>query len=161
MKRSLRSVTSAGLIAILAVPLGSCSRAFGIEFSGFGPNIRLEFRDDALFRSSRQDTCLKALTVYELIGPTGREQLAWKITAPRGCVTLTGIDIGHVPSGFVEAVNRLPLQIGHRYQASARAEKEYPNWGISSRWFVCRQSPQKADWKNEHELRELPSSCLQ
>ena len=160
MKRSLRSAVSAGFIATLAVSLGSCSRAFGIEFFGFGPNIRLEFLDDDLLRSSRLAACLKELSVYELIGPTGQEQLVWRITASAGCVTLTGIDVGHVPSGFVEAANRLPLKIGRRYQASARAEKEYPNWGISSRWFVCRRLPQKADWKNEHELRELPSSCL-
>ena len=147
-------------MATLAVSLGSCSRALGIEFSGFGPNIRLEFVDDGLFHSSKLDVCLKELTVYELIGPTGKQQLVWKITSPRGCVTLTGIDVGHVPGGFVETVDQLPLQVGRRYQAYFKAHREYPDWGISSRWFVCRRSPQEADWKNEHELRELPSSCL-
>jgi hypothetical protein len=160
MKRRLRSVATASLMAISAVSLGSCSRAFGIEFSGFGPNIRLKFLDDGLFHSSEQATCLKQLTVYELIGRTGREQLVWHISALGRCVTLTGVDIGHVPNGFVERTNRLPLVIGHRYQASAHAEQDYPDRGISGRWFVCRKTPEEADWKNEHELRELPASCL-
>ena len=161
MKRSLHSAARAGILVLLAVLLGSCSRAFGIEFSGYGPNIRLEFRDGGLLRSPRLAACLKELTVYELAGPTGQpEKLVWKLTASGRCVTLTGIDVGHVPIGFEEAASRLPLKIGGRYQASARAEKEYPDMGISSRWFVCRKSPQEADWKNEHELREMPASCL-
>jgi hypothetical protein len=145
----------------LAVSLGSCSRAFDIEFSGYGPNIRLEFRDGGLLHSSRLAACLKELNVYELPGPTGQpEQLVWKITASGRCTTLTGVDVGHLPIGFTEEANRLPLKTGGRYQASARAEKEYPDDGISARWFVCRKSPQEASWKNEHELRELPISCL-
>lgn len=98
--------------------------------------------------------------VYDLIGPTGREELVWQINASDRCVTLTGVDVGHVPTGFVEMTDKLPLLIGHRYQASASAKQEYPNRGISSRWFVCRKSPEGADWKNEQELRELPPSCV-
>jgi hypothetical protein len=160
MKRELRSVVAAGLVVISGLLLGSCSRAFKIEFSGFGPNIRLEFLDGSFLHSSQLATCLKQLTVYKLVGPTDQEELAWQINASAGCVMLTGVDVGHVPGGFVEVTNRLPLQIGNRYQASASAEKDYPDRGISSRWFVCRRSPEKADWKNEHELREMPPSCL-
>jgi hypothetical protein len=160
MKRRPRSLVSVAFAATLALPLGSCSQAFGIEFSGFGPNIRLEFRERGFLRSTRQATCLKELSVYEQLGPTGKPERVWQINASEGCVTLTGIDVGHVPNGFAEATNRLPLKIGHRYQASARAEKEYPDSGISGRWFVCRRSPVDADWKNERELRELPLSCV-
>lgn len=160
MKRRLPSVATTGLVVVSAVLLGSCSRAFEIKFSGFGPNIHLEFHDDGLLHSTPMSTCLKNLTVYELIGPTGKEQLAWHIKASKNCVTLTGLDIGHVPDGYEEVASRLPLKLGSRYQASASAEKEYPDRGISSRWFVCRRSPEKADWKNEYELRELPPSCL-
>lgn len=160
MNRKFRSMAGASIVVVSAVLLGSCSRSFEIKFSGFGPNIRLEFHDDGLFQSVTQATCLKELTVYELVGPSGHEQVAWQIKASSGCVTLTGIDTGHVPSGFVEVTNRLPLAIGGRYQASAIAEKDYPDQGISSRWFVCRRSPEKADWKNEYELSALPPSCL-
>jgi hypothetical protein len=153
-------VAIVALLTVLAVSVGSCSRDFGIEFSGFGPNIRLEFRDRGFLYSSRQATCLKELRIYELVGSAGRGELVWQINAPKGCVTLTGIDVGHVPDGFAEMSNRLPLKIGHRYQASAKAEKEYPDMGISSRWFVCRGSPEQSDWKNEYELSELSPSCL-
>ncbi|WP_140869650.1 hypothetical protein [Sphingomonas oligophenolica] len=160
MNRKLRSMAAAGIVGVSAVLLGSCSSFFEIEFSGFGPNIRLEFHNDNLLQSVPQATCLKELTVYELVGPSGHEQVSWQIKASAGCVTLTGIDTGHVPSGFVEETNRLPLKIGSRYQAFAIADKDYPDQGISSRWFVCRRSPEKADWKNESELSALPPSCL-
>jgi len=160
MNRKLRSIAAASLVAVSAISLGSCSRAFEIEISGYGPNIRLEFHDDSLLQSVRQATCLRELTVYELVGPSGHEQLVWQIKASAGCVTLTGVDIGHVPGGFVEGINRLPLKIGSRYQAFASAEKDYPDSGISSLWFVCRKAPEEAGWKNEHELREVPPSCL-
>ena len=133
---------------------------FQIKVSGFGPNIRLEFFDGEFLRSSRLAACIEDLTVYEQIGPTGEDMLVWHIEAAGRCVTLTGLDVGHVPRGFVEKANNLPLKIGSRYQASVRAEKQYPDHWISSRWFVCRNSPEKADWKNERELRELPPSCL-
>lgn len=161
MKRNLRLAARTATLAFLSISLGSCSRAFEIAFSGYGPNIRLEFRDDGLFRSAKLAACLKELVVNELPGPTGQpEEVVWKITASGRCTTLTGVDIGHVPSGFKEEANRLPLKLGGRYQAYAGAEKEYPDDGISSRWFVCRTFPQQADWKNEYELRKLPASCV-
>jgi len=159
MERRLRSAAVAGLLVIMAGALGSCSKRFDIEFSGFGPNIRLEFRDHDFFRSFRLATCLKELTVNELVGPELEEQLVWKISASGTCVTLTGIDVGHVPDGFVEAANRLPLKFGSRHQAAARAVKDYPDEGNSSRWFVCRTTPEEADYKNDYELAAMSKSC--
>jgi hypothetical protein len=161
MKGKQGSAGRAAILGFLTVSLGSCSYSFGIKFSGYGPNIRLEFRDDGMFRRSRLAACLKELNVYELPGPTGQpEQLVWKIRASGRCTKLTGLDIGHVPSGYIEEANRLPLKIGGRYQAEARAEKEYLDAGLSSHWFVCREFPQETGWKNEYELRELPASCI-
>ena len=160
MRRRLRSLPFAALIPLLTFPLSSCSYSFEIEVSGFGPNIRLEFRDGGLLKSSRQVTCLKRLTVHEQFSPGGQDGPVWQIAASKGCVTLTGIDVGHVPDGFVEEINQLPLKSGHVYQAEASAEKKYPDSGISSRWFVCKTSPVEADWKNESELREMPLHCV-
>ena len=157
MKRAIRSIAAASL---LAVTLGSCSQTFAIAFSGFGPNIRLEFLDRGLFHSGSLPTCVSQLTVFELIGPTGREDPVWQISSSGSCITLTGVDIGHVPSGFVETNKRLPLYVGHRYQASVHADQKYPTWGLSPRWFVCEKSPELGDWVSEHKLRELPTSCV-
>ena len=161
MKRKLGSAVRAATLAFLTISLGSCSYSFGIEFSGYGPNIRLEFRDGGLFRSARLPVCLKELSIYEQPGLTGQpSRLVWKIKASGRCLTLTGLDIGHVPSGYAEEANRLPLKVSGRYQAGAQAERDYPDTGLSSRWFVCRTFPQTADWKNEYELREVPASCI-
>lgn len=155
MTRTPRPFSNAAALVSLALILGSCSRVFDIEVSGYGPNIRLEFRDGGLLPA-----CLKELNVYEAPGTTGQPQeLVWNISATAGCVTLTGIDIGHIPEGFQEGANRLPLKTGGRYQADALAEKDYPETGMSSHWFVCQRTPQEAGWQNDHQLRELPSSC--
>jgi hypothetical protein len=129
---------------------------FEIAVSGFGPNIRLEFRDGGPIAA-----CLKELTVYEYPSPDGGSgKEVWKIAAIGRCITLTGIDIGHLPGGFTEKADLLPLKMGARYQAFASAEKEYPDDGASSHWFVCRRAPQDAGWIDEHRMRELPTSCL-
>ena len=123
MTRKFGVAAKAFTLVVLCVSLGSCSRHFGIVFSGYSSNIRLEFRDDALFRSAVMPTCLKELTVHELSGPTGYpSRVVWKLTSSGPCTTLTGIDIGHVPDGFKEDVRRLPLKLGRRYQADAEAD---------------------------------------
>jgi hypothetical protein len=75
-----------------------------------------------------------------------------------GCVTITGVDVGHVPNGFREVVNRLPLKIGQMYGASAEAA---PYHGGSLPWFVCAKSPAIVDWKNEQRLDAPPRQCRQ
>ena len=135
---------------------GSCSRGFEIDPSGFGTNIRLAFPEGGLL-SSPMVPCVTRLTVAQEQWPSvSRESPVWQIQASAGCVKLTGVDVGRIPDGFVQTINRLPLKVGGLYRASAEAK---PYQGMSRPWFVCREAPEKARWENDQRLAAPPATC--
>lgn len=133
----------------------SCSRMFLIEPSGFGTNIRLGFPEGGLF-SEPMLPCVYELSVEEQQWPSrDTVDTVWEIHASGDCVRLAGVDVGHLPDGFSEKVNKLPLKIGAMYAASAEAK---PYRGGSSSWFACRGVPVSTEWKND-QLTAAPADC--
>lgn len=147
-----------GLTASLAALLcGSCSRSFEIVPVGFGPNVQLSFVEGGFLNRKARAACIAELTVREEAWPNRRPQgSVWQIKAKQGCVTITGVDVGHTPIGFVETVNRLPLTVRRMFGAHAEAR---PYGGASMPWFVCRKSPAIVEWRNEQRLESPPADC--
>ena len=150
-------IARAAMALFLVASCGSCSRGFEILPSGFGTNIRLMFTEGGWFTPTPKQACLTELTVSEEQWPTrGGGPVVWRIRAVKGCVTITGADVGHVPDGFTADINQLPLKTGHMYGARAEAD---PYGGGSMAWFVCREAPAVAEWKNMEALASPPQRC--
>lgn len=143
----------------IAICLASCSPGFDITPSGYARNIRLAFQEKGWLASADDDSkCVSELTVAQERWPTRAQGgIVWQIKAIRGCVPITGVDIGHVPYGFRETVRHLPLGAGKMYGVTALAD---PFTGASLPWFVCRGYPAIIDWKNESRLADPPRDCI-
>ena len=141
---------------LIGVFCWSCSMSFDVLPSGVGTNIRLEFvQRDGSKGDGRQ--CVSELIVAEEEWPDrGFGPVAWQIEAIGDCTLLTGIDIGHVPEGFAEVVNRLPLKRGRMYSASVHGMSVQ---GGYLPWFVCQKAPAVVGWKNENHLSNPPGNC--
>ena len=151
--KSVRSI--AALAALFS--LGSCSPGFLIEASGFDTNIRLEFRGGGFLGRATKEWCITRLTVIEESWPTrAHKSVVWEVNAPKNCVTLDGLDVGHVPAGFTERVNKLPLRRGGMYGAAADADVFR---GSSLPWFVCNGRAATIDWQNDYRLEDPPVHC--
>lgn len=136
---------------------GSCSTGFDIQPSGTGGDIRLTFVPTG---SSRRDEveCISKIAVAEEEWPTRTPgRVIWQIESISGCTALSSIDVGHVPDGFAEVVDRLPLVNGHMYAAIVDAGSEQRGF---LPWFVCRKNPAIVAWKNENHLEDPPDDCL-
>jgi hypothetical protein len=122
--------------ACIALLCASCSQPFDIAVSGASTNIRLAFTEPGWFGRSAVTPCIRTLTVFEGKWPTNEagDHEVWQIRARNGCVPLAGVDVGHVPDGFVKTIDRLPLEPGSLYHAATDAG---PLRGSTAPWWVC------------------------
>jgi hypothetical protein len=149
-----------GAVFAFAFLCGSCSPSFELKPSGSGTEIQLKFYEPGLIWSSPAEPCVAVLSVAEETWPHRHpSRVIWQIRRSPGapCVKLKSVEIGKVPSGFSEEINRLPLRIGRMYGAEARAE---PFGAGSLPWFVCAGGPAIITWKNEQRLENPPSRCI-
>lgn len=147
----------AGYALGLVLFCGSCSRSFEVQPSGFATDVRLTFSEQIWFVSRPKQACVSRLTVSEEKWPSrASTSIVWSIKAKGRCTVIEGVDVGHVPAGFSEEVNKLPLEAGRMYGASANAD---PYGGGSMPWFVCQRVPETVAWKNDYRLNEPSAQC--